>query len=79
MSIYELNQESRKRHPARSRQATAPQAVRQHGGRLRGLLKHVSVLAALGEPEAVVALANGVPNLDDDTLVQFLYDSRVAA
>ena len=40
---------------------------------------HVSVLAALWEPEAVVALANGVPNLNDDTLVQFLYDSLVAA
>ena len=51
----------------------------QPAGRLRGLITHVSVLATLGEPEAVVALANGVPNLDDDTLVQFLYDSRVAA
>jgi hypothetical protein len=39
----------------------------------------VSVLAALAEPEAVVARANGVPNLDDDTVVRFLYDSRLAA
>jgi hypothetical protein len=37
------------------------------------------VLAALAEPEAAIALANGVPNVDDETLVRLLYDSRFAA
>ena len=79
MTIYELSQESRKRNAARSAHGTSEHPVREHAGRLRGVLTHLGVLAALGEPEAVVALANGVPNLDDDTLVGFLYDSRVAA
>jgi hypothetical protein len=57
---------------------TAPD--RRDGHRRFGaVLTHLGVLAALGEPEAVIALANGVPNLDDETLVRFLYDSRAAA
>jgi hypothetical protein len=47
--------------------------------RLGAVLTHLGVLAALTEPEAAIALANGVPNLDDETLVRFLYDSRSAA
>lgn len=43
------------------------------------VLTHLGVLASLTEPEAAIALANGVPNLDDETLVRFLYDSRYAA
>ena len=47
--------------------------------RLGAVLTHLGVLAALTEPEAAIALANGVPNLDDEALVRLLYDSRYAA
>ena len=46
---------------------------------LGAVLTHLGVLAALTEPEAAIALANGVPNLDGETFVRFLYDSRYAA
>jgi hypothetical protein len=47
--------------------------------RLGAILTRLGVLASLTEPEAAIALANGVPNLDGETLVRFLYDSRYAA
>jgi hypothetical protein len=66
-------------HVAREGRDTAPSSGADAHGRLGAVLTHLGVLAALTEPEALIALANGVPNLDDDTLVRFLYDSRTAA
>jgi hypothetical protein len=63
-----------------SRVTTQLNARGADGHRLLGaVLTHLGVAASLTEPEAAIALANGVPNLDDETLVRFLYDSRYAA
>ncbi len=41
------------------------------------LITRIGVLASLMEPQAAVALANGVPNLDSDTLVRLLNESSL--
>ena len=41
------------------------------------LLRHWSILLAMTNPEAVIALSYGVPNLDDDTLVRLLSEHRL--
>ena len=61
---------------ASSTKRTSTRAMNQRP-QLTSLITLISVLASLMEPEAVVALANGAPNLDSDTLVQLLNESRI--
>jgi hypothetical protein len=79
MTTNTLTHEDRQDQVTRDGHDTARRPTAQGHRRLGALLNHLSVLAALAEPEAAVALANGVPNVDDETLVRFLYDSRFAA
>ena len=73
------DQLARQGHERVARDDTA-QRPGADGHRLLGaVLTHLGVLASLTEPEAAIALSTGVPNLDDETLVRFLYDSRYAA
>jgi hypothetical protein len=44
--------------------------------RLSSLFAHASILASLTTPEAVIALAYGVPRLDTETMAQLLDESR---
>lgn len=62
---------------------TLSRRARFRAGRGRWLMRwlmhwlmHGSVLLAMTDPEAVVALGYGVPNLDDDTLVQLMQEHR---
>ena len=46
--------------------------------RLGSLMTYISALASLMSPEAVVALAYGVPSLDNGELVRFLNERGLA-
>jgi hypothetical protein len=62
-------------------QVTTERDKTEPAGKTRGgsLETYFNALATLTTPEAAIALAYGVPNLDNTELVRFLNERRVAA